>query len=94
MLPETKDGRDSFMRIREYRSRWRKDTLDFHHGDMDLLKARALQSLALSSDLAELREQVEFMRSEDMLTPQQLEAAENCFGWAKTLLATVPEGAR
>ena len=34
------------------------------------------------------------MASEDMLTPAQTEAALNCFGWAKILLATIPEDDR
>ncbi|GEM_PF-5195960 len=94
MLPETKDGRDLFSTLREHHSRWRRDTLYWNGGDMDLLKAREVQSLALSADLPELRERVEFMASEDMLTPAQTEAALNCFGWAKILLATIPEDDR
>ena len=94
MLPETKDGRDLFSTLREHHSRWRRDTLYWNGGDMNLLKARAFHSLALSADLAELREQIEFMNTEDMLAPEQIEAALNCFGWAKVLLATIPESDR
>lgn len=94
MLPETKDGRHLFTVLRDHHSRWRRWTLDFHQGDVGVLRARAVRTLALSADLAELREQVDFMRSEGMLTPDQIEASENCFGWAKALLATIPEGDR
>lgn len=94
MLPETKDGRGLFSSLREHHSRWRQWTLEFNHGDMDLLKARAVRALALEADLAGLREQVEWMHSEGMLTPAQLEAAQNCFGWGAQLLATIPEAER
>lgn len=94
MLPNTKDGKDLFFSMREHHNRWRQWTLEFNVGDADLLKARAVRALALEADMAGLREQVEFMASEGMLTPEQVEAAENCFGWGAALLATIPEGDR
>lgn len=94
MLPETKDGRDLFNRIRENRSRWRQWNLERHHGDMEALKREELGQLALESDLAGFRECFEFMRSEGMLTPEQTEAGGNLIGWGKALLVTIPEDLR
>lgn len=94
MLPETKDGKDLFFSMREQRNRWRQWTIELNEGGAELLKFRAMQALALDADLSSLREQVEFMVSEGMLTPDQLEAAQNCFGWGAALLATIPGEAR
>lgn len=85
MLPETADGKDLFMRIRENRGRWRTWNLDRYKGDMNELKREELGQLELESDLAGFRECVEFMQSEDMLTPTQIEAANNVIGWADVL---------
>lgn len=94
MLPETKDGRDLFNRIRENRSRWRQWNLERNQGDMEALKREELTQLALESDLAGFRESFQFLKSEDMLTPEQIEAGENLIGWGKAMLATLPEAAR
>ena len=81
-----------FLSFRDYRSRWRQSDLEYRGEDG--FKARATQSLALESELAGFQEQVEFMRSEDLLTPEQIEAANNCIGWGKVLLSTIPEAQR
>lgn len=92
MLPETADGRSSYITYRDHRSMWRKNDLEFH--GIDALKARSFWLLALDADLAGLKEQVDFMQSEGYLSPEQVEAAENVFGWAKVLLSTIPEVSR
>lgn len=94
MLPETKDGRDLFNRIRENRSRWRQWNLGRNHGDMEALKREELSQLSLEADLPGFRESFEFMKSEGMLSPEQVEAGENLIGWGKAMLATIPEDAR
>ena len=92
MLPETKSGKASYLESRDYRSRWRKNDLEFH-GEEGVRK-KAVWALALEVELAPLKEQVDFMTEEGYLSPTQIDAAENCFGWAKLLLDTIPEPER
>ena len=92
MLNLSKDGQSLFLTFRDHRSTWRKNDLSYRGEEG--LKARAVQSLALEAELSSLQEQVEFMRSEGMLSAEQEEAATNCIGWGKVLLNTIPEEQR
>lgn len=94
MLPETKDGRDLFGRIRENRGRYRTYCLKLHGGDMEAVKREEMGQLALEADLAGFREELDFMASEDMLTPEQLEAAKNISDWARLLMGLLPAEAK
>ena len=89
MLPTTKDGQELFASIRENRSRWREWNLSRFKGDMAELKREELGQLELEADLAGLKEMLEFMESEEMLTPEQIEAGKNIIGWADILKASV-----
>ena len=53
------------------------------------LKREELGQLELEADLAGLKEMLEFMESEEMLTPEQIEAGKNIVGWADILKASV-----
>lgn len=91
MLPNSHDARAHFMGIRDFRARWRKWDLE-NHGP-ETVKREALKMLDSSADLEAFREQVDFMRSEGLLTTPMEEAAGNVIAWAEalqTILAGVP----
>ena len=90
MLPESLQGRVDYMKYRDQRSFHRTLILESCAGDMGHLKAREFPILALEAELSGLREQLDFMRSEGMLTPAQIEAAENCIAWGDSLLSLLP----
>lgn len=93
MLPSTQQGRIDYGRCREQRSLHRRMILEAAGGDTDQLKARELPILAMEAELSGLREQLDFMRSEGMLSDAQIEAAENCIAWGEALLGLLPKAA-
>lgn len=89
MLPDRPDARMTFMGIRDCRARWRKWDLEAHGPES--VKAEALKMLDSSADLEAFREQVDFMRSEGLLTPPMEEAAGNVIAWAEALQAVLSQ---
>ena len=91
MLPSSRDGRRSYVQIRDFRSRWREWALKAHGPDR--VKSESFVMLDSACDLEDLREQLDFMRSEGLLTAPMEEAAGNVIAWAEalqTILAEVP----
>lgn len=93
MLPSTPDARADFGRYRDQRNLHRKLTLECHGGSFDALTAAEFTVLGVEAELTGMREQLDFMRSEGMLTDAQIEAAENCIAWGEALLSLIPKAA-
>ena len=91
MLPNTQQGRVDYVRYRDQRNLHRSIILNANGGDQENLKAREFPILAMEAELSGLREQMDAMQAEGMLTPAQIVAAENCIAWGETLLALIPE---
>jgi hypothetical protein len=81
MLPEGEFARREYLEVQENRNRWRKMQLRTLGGDLDAFNAYVLGTLADESEMASLREVVDFARQEGILTPEMLDAAENAIGW-------------
>ena len=85
MLPATRDGKELYGETREVRNRWRI------WAEFDGKKTREekvqmeMYHLELDCELHSLREVVDFMTEENMLTAEQIDMANNIFGWADVL---------
>lgn len=91
MLPDSPEARALYVEMRDARNRHRQWALSASNGDMDALKAHVLDGLSLDSEMASLREQVDFAVSEGLLTPEQVEAAHHAIAWGDTLRALLSE---
>ena len=85
MLPESDSSRGSYVEMRDHRSRWRKMQLQAAHGDLDAFHGEVLESLAIDAEVPYLREVVDFAITEEILTPEMREAAENAIAWGGIL---------
>jgi hypothetical protein len=91
VLPESQDAKALYVEMRDARNRHRQWALSSSKGDMDALKSHVLDGLSLDSEMAGLREQVDFATSESLLTPEQIEAAHHAIAWGDTLRALLAE---
>lgn len=89
MLPATKDGKELYSSMREVRNRWRAwaefESPRTREEKVDM----EMRHLSTDCELSSLREVVDFMTEENMLTPEQIEAANNIFGWADVLRSSL-----
>lgn len=88
MLPSGQQARNDFARYRDQRNLHRRLIMDRAGAD---LKAAEFPILAMEAEMTGLREQLDFMRSEGMLSDAQIEAAQNCIAWGEALLTLIPE---
>jgi len=91
VLPDSQEARALYVDLRDARNRHRQWALSSSKGDMDALKVHVLDVLSLDSEMAGLREQVDFAISEGLLTPEQIEAAHHAIAWGDTLRALLAE---
>ena len=92
MLPDTQQGRIDYARYRDQRNLHRSLILESNGGDQGDLTAREFAILAMEAEQSGLREQVDSMVSDGMLTPDMVEAAKNCVAWGEALLALIHQG--
>ena len=85
MLPETQSGRETYIELRDCRNRWRGMAMRRFAGDLEAFRGWVLDGLIHDAELGELREAVDFAEAEGMLTPEQLEAANNAVAWGECL---------
>ena len=89
MLPATKDGKELYGSVREVRNRWRAWAEFECPQTPEAKRNMEMTHLELDCELSSLREVVDFMTEENMLTPEQIEAANNIFGWADVLRSSL-----
>jgi len=85
MLPEHPASRAAYIELRDCRTRWRGYALNQGAGDMAVLQAYILDTLASEADLAGLREILDFAQGEDFLTQELQDAAQNLVLWGQEL---------
>lgn len=94
MLPDNPQGRADYIRAREQRNLHRELILDGNHGDMETLKARELEVMAMEAEMSGLREQMDFLVSIGGLTQEQTDALGHAIGWGEAFLQTLQGVAR
>ena len=87
MLPSALESKVMYLNSREFRNRMREKVLKHLGGDMEAFRVDQLDALASDAECELIHEQADFMREQDMLTPEISEALENLYGWAKELQA-------
>ena len=87
MLPENLEGRTDYLRYRTQRTLHRELVLE-SRGE-DGLKTQELSVLAMEAEMTGLREQMDFLISEGMLKPEQIEALQNAIAWGEAFLKTL-----
>lgn len=85
MLPESPEGKKTYVECRDYCTRWRQMAMARFHGDLDAFRGYVLDGIASDSELAAFREATDFARDEELFTPEMLEAAENVVNWGARL---------
>jgi hypothetical protein len=92
MLPESEQGKQSYLEIHDYRSRWRQDKMQTLKGDLDEFTVYFLREFAKDAETVEMRESLDFAIQEgSILTTEMISAAENCIAWGVELRRLIRE---